>query len=223
MDVEDGEYLMDNTLSDKYLGMVVCRDGSNKKNIEARISKGISASNEIMSILNENYFGPFYFQVFATLRNALFINSILSNSSAWYNMKQQDVEQLSKCDSCVLTRGLSANIKTSSVFMYLEMGMVPIPYLLKSRRLNFLYYILNESEESTLRRCFEIQSRAPVRGDWALSVREDLNDLKIKYSFSEIKQMTKTQFRKIVSDSVQKQAFIYLTEKKLCQSKIKHI
>ena len=90
--------------------MVVCFDGSNKKNIEARISKGISATKEIMSILNENYFGPFYFQIFATLRNALFINSVLSNSSVWYNLKQQDIDQLSRCDFRLLSKGLSAHI-----------------------------------------------------------------------------------------------------------------
>ena len=54
VDIEDGEYLMDDSKAEKYLGMVVSRDGSNKKNIESRISKGIAASNEIMSIVNEN-------------------------------------------------------------------------------------------------------------------------------------------------------------------------
>ena len=43
---------MGNSKAEKYLGMVVSRDGSNMKNIESRISKGIAATNEIKSILN---------------------------------------------------------------------------------------------------------------------------------------------------------------------------
>ena len=223
VDSEDGEYLMDDSKAEKYLGMVVSRDGSNMKNIESRISKGIAATNEVMSILNNNYFGPFYFQVFVTLRNALFINSILSNSSAWYNLKQYDIDKLSKCDASLITKGLSANPKTSSIFIYLEMGMTPVAFILKSRRLLFLHYILNESEDSTLFKFFHAQSRAPIRGDWALTIREDLKELNISYTFEEIKQMSKEQFRKIVSESVQLQSFKYLNEKKLTQSKIKHI
>ena len=131
--------------------------------------------------------------MFVTLRNALFKNSILSNSSVWYNSKQHDIEQLLKCDSSLITKGLSANPKTSSVFIYLEMGLTPVAFILKSRRLLFLHYILNESEDSTLYKVFHIQLRAPIRGDWALTVREDLKELNIKHSFEEIKQMTKNQ------------------------------
>ena len=39
-----------------------------------------------------------------------------------------------------------------------------------SRRLDFLHYILNEDEDSLLRRFFTAQQESPVRGDWVMKV-----------------------------------------------------
>ena len=96
---------MGNTISEKYLGMVIDHQGSNKHNITARVARGMSAINEICSIMEENWFGPYFFEVLTTLRNALLINSILSNASVWYNVKQKEIEQLEKCDSILMARG----------------------------------------------------------------------------------------------------------------------
>ena len=48
-------------------------------------------------------------------------------------------------------------------------------------RLNFLHYILNESESSLLR-----QFRSSVRGDLILKVRKDLEEFGMDLTFEEI-------------------------------------
>ena len=93
-DVEDGEHRMELSSEEKYLGMVISKDGSNKANIKSKVSRGLGAINEIMSILEENCFGKYNFEVLTTLRNSLFINSILSNSASWYNLKKEDLKRL---------------------------------------------------------------------------------------------------------------------------------
>ena len=108
--------------------------------------------------------------------------------------------------------------------MYLELGWVPIIYLIKARCLLYLHYILNESEESMIYRFLQIQLSSPLRGDWALSVKSDLCELKLdQYSFEDIKSLSKEQFRKIVHDAIQREAYKYLIQKKNLQSKIRHI
>ena len=42
------------------------------------------------------------------------------------------------------------HVKTPLEVLYLETGCVPIRYLPKSRRLNFLHYILSDKEDSLL-------------------------------------------------------------------------
>ena len=47
---------------------------------------------------------------------------------------------------------------------------IPIRFILVSRRLDHLHYILNEDEDSLLRRFFMAQQVSPVRGDWVMKV-----------------------------------------------------
>ena len=117
--------------------------------------------------MDENFFGPFYFEVLTTLRNSIFINSILSNSSVWYNVKKEEIKLLERCDAQIMALGLSSNMKTSTVMMYLEMGWVPIPFILMSRRLLYLYHILTEEEQSLIYNFFKVQWSSPLKGDWA--------------------------------------------------------
>ena len=71
--------------------------------------------------------------------------------------------------------------------LYLESGNIPIRFILISRRLNFLHYILNEDDESLLRTFFTAKRESPVRGDWVMMVTEDIKelgiDLKIRNEF----------------------------------------
>ena len=63
----------------------------------------------------------------------------------------------------------------------METGNIPIRFILMARRLNFLHYILNESESSLLR-----QFRSSVRGDLILKVRKDLEEFGMDLTFEEI-------------------------------------
>ena len=222
-DVEDGEIKMESSIKEKYLGMILEKDGSNKANIQARISRGHAAINEIMMILEENYFGSYYFEVFSILRQSLFVNSVLSNSASWYNWKAHDVQKLLACEAVLMKRGLSTNNKTSHIMMYLELGWEPISYLLKSRRLLYLKYILNESNQSLIYNFLRAQWENPLRGDWIITVKDDLKELKLDcYTFDQIRLMSKDKFRSIVNTAVNKAAFQFLIEKKRLQSKISH-
>ena len=152
----------------------------------------MSAINEICSIMEENWFGQYFFQVLTTLRNALLINSILSNASVWYNLKQKEIDQLEKWDSILMARGLSSSKKTSPIIMYLELGWTPIRFLLKSRRIMFLHYLLNEKTDSLLFKFFQAQLNSQIKGDWILTVKQDMIDIKLNhYTFNQIKQMSK--------------------------------
>ena len=223
-DMEDGEHKMESSKHERYLGMIISKEGNNKANIQARVSKGLGAISEIMPILDETFYGPYYFEMFTTLRNALFINSVLSNCAAWYNLKKEDIRRLENCEAMLMKRGLATNEKTSHVSMYLELGWVPIKYLIKSRRLMYLKYVLNENEHSMINMFLQAQLARPLRGDFVLLVKEDLCDLKLEYySIEQIKNLSKDQFRSLVNEAVNKMAFKELIEKKNLQSKIKHI
>ena len=61
--------------------------------------------------------------------------------------------------------------------LYLELGLVPIGIILKSRRINYLHYLANLNPEEMLYKFFEAQFKYPVKDDWILQVKQDLDDL----------------------------------------------
>ena len=68
-DIEDEEALINEVDSTRYLGEVVCSSGSQDKNIQARVQRGMSAADAIIQILQETCFGKYDCEVFLVLRD----------------------------------------------------------------------------------------------------------------------------------------------------------
>ena len=143
---------------------------------------------------------------------------------AWVNMAKKNIEDLEAIDEKFLRNIFcGAHTKTSLETLYLETGCVPIRFILKSRRLNFLHYILSDKEDSLLSNVFRAQCDNPVKGDWVNTIRKDLEELEINLSFEEIKTNTKEQFKRIVKEHVNEKAFEYLKNLQQTHSKAKPI
>ena len=80
-------------------------------------------------------------------------------------------------------------------------------------RLLYLKYILEQDEESKLKKFFNLQIEQPSRGDWASTCINDLKELQITLSLDEIKQMTKRKFTEELKLRIQQNALLYLTGK----------
>ena len=74
--------------------------------------------------------------------------------------------------------------------LYLESGQIPARFEVKKKRLLFLKYILNQTEESTVSKVFVLQIEQPRKGDWASSCMRDLEYLDIRLLDS-IRERTK--------------------------------
>ena len=68
----------------------------------SRKDKSVGANKQICTMLSDMCFGPFHFEAALIFRDSMLINSILTNSEAWYRLKQQEVDILEKCvENCV--------------------------------------------------------------------------------------------------------------------------
>ena len=65
---------------------------------------------------------------------------------------------------------------------------------MKKARLLFLKAILEEKSESLILRFLTLQFENPTKGDWASSCMQDLKDLELNLSITEIKEISKHQF-----------------------------
>ena len=143
VDKYSGSSGLESSDAEKYLGDVICKDGKNKRNIEARKGKGLGAINQIMNILEDVTFGPYYFEVAIILRNSLLINSILTNSEAWLGLSLAEVEQLEQVDESLLRKILEVGKGCPKEMLFLELGCIPIRFTLMMKvSLMKIYFLL---------------------------------------------------------------------------------
>lgn len=153
----------------------------------------------------------------------MLINSALTNSEAWYGLTKINVETLESVDVRLLRRIFEVPFSCPKEMVYLETGCLPISAIIVIRRLLFLHNILHEDEHSLIFRFFQSQLSSPVKGDWVLDIKKNLEDYEITESIEEIKIMSKFKFRKIVVNAVRTKTFQDLIKLKDSHSKVKHI
>lgn len=82
--------------------------------------------------------------------------------------------------------------------MYLELGLVPIFFRIKAKRIMYLNYLLHCKEEDMIKKVLRAQQRCPATGDWVLVVQEDLQELDLHHiSWDEIETMSKENLKQL--------------------------
>ena len=223
VDVNDEEIELDRSEEETYLGDVISKDGKNIKNILARKGKGLGVIDQISSMLENICFGPYQVEIALIWRNALLLNSILTNCEVWYGLTLQDVTHLEQVDEIFLRKILEAPSSSPKCMLYLETGCKPIRFVIKMRRLMFLQYILKEDPDSLVSQFFHAQDANPSKNDWSLSCKKDMEELNLNMSHEDIREMSCDRFKNVVSEATTKLALEYLNVEKGKLNKVKHI
>ena len=214
---------IDEVAFEKYLGDIISIDGNNIQNIKSRVNKGRGIIARIMQILESNPMGKLYFEVAVVLRNSLFVSSVLCNSEAWFNVTKAQLQLLESVDVLLLRKILDCPQSTPKEMLYLELGVQPLGDIMQQRRLNFLFYILQQKPDSLLYKMFEKQIEDRSRKDWVSTVLSDLDELNLVYSFEQIQKMSKIKWMNIVKQNSLKHSFYKLELMKEKHSKVSSI
>ena len=215
--------VMPEVLEDTYLGDILSNDGRNTKNIKHRISKGLGIINQIFNLLDNVVFGPHYFEIAVLLRDSMLINGTMTNAEIWYNFTNTEVQEFEGLDQLFFRRLFEVPVTTPKEAYYLELGVLPINIILKSRRINYLQSILKQDKTGMLYTFFLTQWHNPCKGDWTEQVKEDLADFKIQCSFEEIEKKSKESFKKLVKIRAKELALEQLQSKQNKHSKMENL
>ena len=192
-------YEMEKVTSDTYLGDIISSDGKNRLNIENRVAKGLGIVSEIMDMLKTVSFGVHYFEIATTLRESKLINGILTNCDVWHGVTKTDVNQLEEIDKLLLRQIFNVPSACPVEALYLELGCIPIGLVIKSRRLNYLHYLVSRKDDEMLKQFFLAQWNYPSpRGEWTEQTRLDLDEFEITDDLKWIKSKSKFAFKKLV-------------------------
>ena len=161
---------MESTKQQLYLGEILSSDGTNKTNIKKKTNKAQGAINDVMLILNSVYLGDYFIEVAKTLRNSLFLSVLLNNCEILYNISNKDIQNLEASDSQLLRRILGISSKASSCLILLELGLLPVKYILKMKRLNYFHFLLQTDSKCLAQKVLLKQIEKPMKGDWIKNI-----------------------------------------------------
>ena len=121
-------------------------------------------------------------------------------------MTQADTEQLEQIDEMWMRNLFECSQNVPKDLLYLELGLVPISFILKGRKQMFLHHILQQNEHSLLYRFVMAQMNSPSQNDWVSRFLDEMVELDIDIEIEEIKAL--------VNEIVSRKAFIHLIERK---------
>ena len=153
-DTLEGNMEISHPDAEKYLGQILSSDGKNSKNIEKMRNKGIGIKNKVIQMLEEMPGGIFHFSIAIIYRNSYLISSILSSSEVWYGVTKAEIEQLEQVDEMLIRELMKCSSSVAKDLLYLELGILPIRFIIKTRRILYLHHILQQENQSLLYRFF---------------------------------------------------------------------
>ena len=79
--------------------------------------------------------------------------------------------------------------------MMLELGVLPLRYVVMQKFMQFLHYILQESSDSMLRKVFDVLKDDSWKGDFVRLSNQDRKELNINYTDIEIENTSKSHWK----------------------------
>ena len=211
----NGQVAIGKTEEHKYLGFVISSKGDNMANIRQIEKKSIGVKRKIMNRLNSMHLQKYYFECSIILMNSMLRGTILYATDMYYNLKESELRHIERIEESFMRTVLQTSKGCPIVQLYLELGQIPARFEIQKMRCLYLKYILQEDENSLLKRVFELQLKDKSRGDWASTVLEDLKELQITQSFEVIKEMSSEMYSKLLKEKIKENALKYLTDKQI--------
>ena len=208
---------------EKYLGDIVHKNCKPSATIVERISKGHGIVTNISALIKDIPLGNRRVQIGLDLRQAWFINGLLYNSEVWQQMTKNEENDLCKLDQHLLRVILGAHSKVPLEMLYLETGTLPIPKVISIRRLMYLQEIVKRQENELVSRVYTAMKEEPQPSDWCELVKQDFENINLHISENLIKQMSKKEYKDIVSNKVRESTFKSLRTLQESHQKVKDI
>ena len=205
----------------KYLGDYINESGKPKSTICQRISRGYGIVSQIFALLGDLPVGNLRVQIGLTLRHAWLINGILFNSEVWHSTTKEQINQLVDIDKYLLRGIVGAHAKVPLEHIYLELAVLPIPYVLSVRRMIYLQAILKRHDDEITKKVYLCQKSSPLPGDWCQLIADDFDKMNMHMSDDLIAQMQEAEYKKLIKRTVYDTAFNELQLLKESHSKVR--
>ena len=222
-DVYNGKSKVKTVEKYDYLGNTIENDGSNKETINDRTAKGQGVIRDIIQILEGCFFGDHFLEALIIMRNSKLMSVLTYNVEIIHNISKNEIDMLDRIDLQLLRKSMMLSRKSTRCLILLEPGLVPVEYLIKQKRINFLFHLLTSDEDSISKKVLEKQILKPINGDFVNIVKKDLGDFNISLTYEEMKSIPKKKFKEMVKKRSEMASFERLLKEKEKVSKGKDL
>ena len=209
----DGQVVMENTSSQKYLGFVLSSTGDNMVNIRQMKNKSVGIIRQIFNRLDSLHLQKYYFECAVIFMNCMLRSSILYAAETYYDLKEKELREIERIEEGFLRRLLKTSRGCPISQLYLSVGQIPARFEIMKMRIMFLKDILDENEESLIRKFLMIQLEQPTKGDWVSTCKENLKQLELPEEFNEITRITRNKLGNMLNEKIRNVALQYLIKK----------
>ena len=165
----------------EYLGNIIEQKGSNKDTIKDRVNKCQGVIRDIGQILEGCLFGDHFVEALKIMRNSKLVSVLTYNVEVIHNLEKSDILALDKVDLQLLRKSMMVSSKSARCLILLELGLIPVEYIIKQKRINFLYHLLTSEDQSLAKSVFTKQAKQPMKGDFVKLVNKDMYECDLKW------------------------------------------
>ena len=120
----------------------------------------------------------------------------------------------------MLSKILETSTKTSVCVKRLELGVLPISYIIKKKRVLYFQKLLKSDEKNLAKKVLLIQLKQPKRGDFAQYVKKDLEEIGMRdLTLNDFEKYSLKEFKNLVSKRIKQSALEHLIAEKSKQKK----
>ena len=126
--------------------------GNNDALIKSRVKTGRSSFAEVLGTceLFMSYESKLLLSSLLLLYHSIVMNRIIVNCQTLTRLRKKDYHDLIVCVQAGIKRMIKSPTSTPNCAIYLELGLTPIEYEIKRRKLGFLHKILNSDKQGTV-------------------------------------------------------------------------
>ena len=133
------------------------------------------------------------------------------------------MELLGSIQVKVLRKILNARRMTSTSFLFLELGILPLKYEVHIRQLTFLHHIVNLDERDPVKLVWRSLSMLPEYRNWWSETKDLMDRYKIELEEEEIVSMSEGTYKKLVREKVKNLAFDELKKDVASKTKTRNL
>ena len=199
-----GEEIIENSILEKYLGDMIHEKGCKESitaTIKERMRKLTPQCEDIIQIANTPLMGGLRNSKIAfNLFESLVIQPLLHNCASWIGITEKHINELQKFQNKFIRRVLHLPHSVTHAILDWDVGMLPMDWRIKERKLNFVRQILQKNDENICKQTLIQEMETGIHG-----LAHECNKVCEEIDIPEImgnNVMSKRQIKETIQDTV---------------------